>query len=153
MACLRTSSCLHTSYLPACLPACPPPPPLLRVAQVVGASGGVSGLVGLFLADMLLNFETIPRPILRSLAALCLLAYFAYASLSSPSTSHISHAGGLICGLLPSFLILPNLKSERWEAVLPLLGGASILVWFVVLPVWLYRVRFEGLVASGRCPA
>lgn len=37
---------------------------------VVGASGGVFGLIGLFLADLLLNFETIKRYVLRD-AWLC----------------------------------------------------------------------------------
>ena len=36
-------------------------------SHVVGASGGVFGMIGLFVADMLVNFETINRPLLRCL--------------------------------------------------------------------------------------
>jgi membrane associated rhomboid family serine protease len=40
---------------------------------IVGASGGVFGIMGLFVADMIVNFRTIKRPILRSLLALLML--------------------------------------------------------------------------------
>ena len=119
--------------------------------QVVGASGGVSGLVGLFIADMVLNFETVTRPIMRCVSAAILLGYFGYSAITNKQSSNISHAGGLLCGLLPSFLILPNLKSERWEAALPLVGVLCVLGFFVVLPVWLYTVRFDGVIE--RCAA
>lgn len=59
--------------------------------------------------------------------------------------SHLSHLGGLLCGLLPSFLLLPQLGSERWEAALPLVGLACTLAIFVALPVWLYQVRLQGV--------
>jgi membrane associated rhomboid family serine protease len=32
-----------------------------RCAAVAGASGGIFGLLGLFIADMVLNFETLTR--------------------------------------------------------------------------------------------
>lgn len=40
---------------------------------IVGASGGVFGIMGLFVADMIVNFRTIKRPILRIIMALCML--------------------------------------------------------------------------------
>jgi membrane associated rhomboid family serine protease len=46
--------------------------------QVAGASGGVFGLFGLFVAYLLLNTESVKRPVLRSLGILCFLAYFLY---------------------------------------------------------------------------
>lgn len=61
------------------------------------------------------------------------------------SVSHMSHLGGLLCGLMPAFIILPNLKWERWEVVLPVLGGMCIAAFFVVLPVWLYVQAFPDM--------
>lgn len=63
----------------------------------------------------------------------------------------MSHLGGLLCGLLPSFLILPRLGSERWEAAWPLVGFTSILVWFSVLPAFVYTQRLPGV--GERCAA
>jgi hypothetical protein len=45
---------------------------------VVGASGGIFGLFGLLMADLMVNYDTISQPILRSLATLGFLGFFLY---------------------------------------------------------------------------
>ncbi len=49
---------------------------------VVGASGGCFGLMGLFIADLVLNFETVTRPILRSIMIFAFLCFFIYTILT-----------------------------------------------------------------------
>ena len=50
---------------------------------------------------------------MRALMMLAFLSFFIATVASTPSgTSHISHVGGFLCGLFPSFLFLPNLR--RW---------------------------------------
>lgn len=44
--------------------------------QFVGSSGGVFGMMGLFIADMIFNFETISRPLLRCLLILLFIVFF-----------------------------------------------------------------------------
>ncbi len=61
--------------------------------------------------------------------------------------SHVSHMGGMLCGLFPAFLFLPRLQSERWEALLPLLGILVMLGVFAALPVYLYKVVLPPLPA------
>lgn len=46
-----------------------------KCKMVVGASGGVFGLVGLFVADMAINFRTIKRPILRCILILVVMSF------------------------------------------------------------------------------
>ncbi len=60
--------------------------------------------------------------------------------------SHMSHVGGLLCGLLPGLLVLPRLGSERWEAAWPALGALGVATWFAVLPAWVYAVRLPQAV-------
>lgn len=113
---------------------------------VVGASGGVFGLMGLFTADMVLNFRTMSRPILHGLIITVFLLYFVItASMSDGSTSHLSHLGGLVCGLFPAFLFLPDLRKERVEAWFPILGGTVILLVFITLPTYFYTTVLHQL--------
>ncbi|GMH43202.1 hypothetical protein BSKO_11124 [Bryopsis sp. KO-2023] len=113
---------------------------------VVGASGGVFGLMGLFIADMVLNFRTIKRPIFRGLVITTFLLYFVITGATiKHGTSHLSHLGGLVCGLFPSFLFLPKLKGERLEAWFPLLGGTVMLVVFITLPTHFYLSIVKNL--------
>lgn len=63
--------------------------------------------------------------------------------------SHCAHLGGLLCGLFPSFLILPNFKSERWEAALPVLGLAAMFVVFVFFPTYIYEVHLPAVCCRG----
>ncbi|KAG2489608.1 hypothetical protein HYH03_011888 [Edaphochlamys debaryana] len=112
------------------------------LAAVVGCSGGCFGLLGLFVADLLLNLPTVRRPILRCACVGVLLGWLAYTlAQQQGGLSNMSHLGGLLCGLLPALVILPRLASERCEAAWPAVGGLALVVWFSVLPAWLYAVR------------
>jgi len=77
---------------------------------VVGASGICFGLFGLFIADLVLNHETIKQIYLRIGMIMLFLSLFVLQILTEGSTSHWSHAGGILAGLFPSFLLLPNFK-------------------------------------------
>ncbi|KAL3159188.1 hypothetical protein ABBQ32_011171 [Trebouxia sp. C0010 RCD-2024] len=88
---------------------------------VVGCSGAVFGFMGLYVADMALNFRSLSFPWLRLIWICATLGYFVVASVtqSAGQGSHVSywaHLGGFICGLFPSFFFLPNLKDKRWQA-------------------------------------
>lgn len=94
-------------------------------AVYVGASGAVFGFLGLYLADIVLNFESLYRPLLRlglmlACLGLTLGVEFGAAARAQAATgqrvSHLSHVGGLVVGLVVSFMFLPNLRDRRWRA-------------------------------------
>uniref|UniRef100_A0A061RCH9 RHOMBOID-like protein n=1 Tax=Tetraselmis sp. GSL018 TaxID=582737 RepID=A0A061RCH9_9CHLO len=114
---------------------------------VVGASGGVFGMMGLFVADMVVNFQTIKRPILRCLLIIIFGIFFTVTLVNTDNVSHASHAGGLVCGLFLSFLFLPRLRvGYRWELILPALGACVLLAVFVCVPPYIYEVRYSEVV-------
>ncbi|KAK9803187.1 hypothetical protein WJX72_011823 [[Myrmecia] bisecta] len=120
---------------------------------VAGASGGVFGMLGLFIGDMILNFESLKRPILRSILMTCFLVYFIITVATSPAgTSHLSHVGGFICGLFPAFLFLPNLRSEKWEAGLPIAGGVVMVLIFTIFPIVFYKKILPTIGNCGLAP-
>ena len=87
---------------------------------VVGASGAVFGFFGMFVADLVVNFESTSRLALRFLCVVVFAACF-IVSLAleggSQGVSHASHVGGLGCGLFPSLLFLPNIRNKRIRAL------------------------------------
>ena len=87
---------------------------------LVGASGAVFGFMGLFVADLVINFESISWPFLRVLIILLFVIFFVVNAIIDDSpqrVSHASHIGGLVCGLFPSLLFLPNLRNKRLKAL------------------------------------
>ncbi len=62
--------------------------------------------------------------------------------------SNFSHVGGLVCGLLVSFVILPNKRLDLWQRVLPWLGALGVVVWFTVLPPYTYHHVFPRMDCS-----
>jgi hypothetical protein len=88
---------------------------------LVGASGAVFGFMGLFVADLIVNFESIAWPFVRAFVIVLFLVFFVVNAIiennRSGSVSHASHVGGLICGIFPSMLFLPNLKDKRLAAL------------------------------------
>ncbi|GAQ79753.1 rhomboid-like protease [Klebsormidium nitens] len=119
-----------------------------KCTLVVGASGAVFGMVGLFVGDFMLNFETIRRPVLRLLSFAIFLLYFVITVATAGSTSHFSHVGGFLAGLFPAFLYLPNFKHDWWEAALPPAGLLAMAFFFVVCPAVVYNITFANLPCS-----
>jgi membrane associated rhomboid family serine protease len=107
---------------------------------VVGASGAVFGMAGVTLADMALNFETLARPLLRTAVLLAFLIFFAVTvGTTAEGTSHMSHVGGLLCGMLPALVLLPNVHhGGRGEVALVAAGAAGSAAIFVALPCIFY---------------
>jgi membrane associated rhomboid family serine protease len=76
--------------------------------------------MGLFVADLVINFESISWPFVRVLIILLFTLFFVANAVMDSSVqrvSHASHIGGLICGLFPSLLFLPNLRDKRVKAI------------------------------------
>lgn len=95
---------------------------------LVGASGAVFGFMGLFVADLVVNFESISWPFVRVLCIVLFVGFFivnAVSDRSSPRVSHASHVGGLACGLFPSLLFLPNIRNKRIRALKRQIGTGA----------------------------
>lgn len=87
---------------------------------LVGASGAVVGFFGLFMANLIVNFETTSRLLVRFLCVTLFTVFFivnAVIDNGSQGVSHASHIGGLVCGLFPSLLFLPNIRNKRIRAL------------------------------------
>jgi membrane associated rhomboid family serine protease len=106
----------------------------------------VFGMAGLMIADMILNFETLMRPLLRSLAMMALLVYFAATvGTTATGTSHMSHVGGFLGGLLPGLVLLPNLHRGRGEAAVTVVAALGCVAIFVTLPLIFYLRQLPGI--------
>jgi len=88
---------------------------------VVGCSGGCYALIGIHVADLIMNWKQkkFRLPTLVFLFLLVAVDVFSYAmSLSSENASHAAHIGGGIAGVIIGVLICKNLKMYRHEKVL-----------------------------------
>jgi membrane associated rhomboid family serine protease len=87
---------------------------------VVGLSGAVLGVIGLFCCDLLLHWKILKRPLMRSFAVACAVLVLIAGDISAPNgTSHLTHVGGFLTGFVPSLLVLPRLGHEHIEAWVP----------------------------------
>lgn len=86
----------------------------------MGASGSLFGVVGLYLADIAVNFETMQHPLIQLAVMVISIVITVAFQLAMPgaggrgvSVSHATHVGGLITGLCVAFIFLPNLKENK----------------------------------------
>ena len=80
-----------------------------KCSVLVGASGGVFGYFGIYCCDLLVRWKTLKRPMLRIIFILLVLAEFVYSSLEEKNVSRVTHAGGLMCGVACSVILLPDI--------------------------------------------
>mmetsp|Transcript_36763 Transcript_36763/g.104651 ORF Transcript_36763/g.104651 Transcript_36763/m.104651 type:complete len:455 (+) Transcript_36763:75-1439(+) len=85
---------------------------------VVGCSGGCYALIGIHLADLILNWsqKKFRLPTLLLVVILIFVGLLsAWTSLSPEGTSHTAHLGGGIAGLFVGLTIVRNIKVEHCE--------------------------------------
>merc|ERR1712032_75462 len=120
-------------------------------SNTVGASGGCYALLGMHVADLLLNWRLQAFPRARIIFFLCFLtADLTNYSLAKNSTiSHTTHVGGFITGLV-FYLILgrnftptPRDKYKRGWAIF------AIFVMFLGIVVWYVTFPFPGVRSFG----
>lgn len=91
-----------------------------------GSSGGVFGLLGVFVADAALSFSTVRWPVFRLLALLVFAALWLASSSDGGGgvrVSHASHLAGLSLGVATGALFLPSLPHELLEMAAPVFGA------------------------------
>lgn len=114
-------------------------------AILVGASGLIFGLVGFWIADLLINFHFYKNVLVKSLLAGAFFVFFIITAFSNAHVSNWCHLGGFLSGMFPSLLVLPRLGRQRLEAALTYVGLVGLILYFTILPVIAFRVVFPRL--------
>ncbi len=116
---------------------------------LVGASGLIFGLVGFWIADLLINFHFVRDVLTRSLLAGCFFLFFIITVFSNAHVSNWCHLGGFLGGVFPGMLVLPKLGRQRLEAALTYVGLIGLVLFFTILPCIAYFVVFPKLTCSS----
>lgn len=111
-----------------------------RCDILVGASGAIFGLIGCFIADLIMNFESIKWPLLKLVMVIFIIIQAGVqAAIATRKVSWPMHAGGFFCGLSLSFVLIPNMyRAMALEAYLPLVTAAAVLVFFFFFPIAIF---------------
>ena len=116
---------------------------------LVGASGMIFGLVGFWIADLLINFHFYRDVLTKSLLAGAFFLFFIITVFSNAHVSNWCHLGGFLGGVFPSLLVLPRLGRQRLEASFTYIGLGGLILFFTILPCIAYKVVFPRLVCSS----
>jgi membrane associated rhomboid family serine protease len=106
--------------------------------RTVGMSGGVYSLLGLNIADQLMNLDSE-----YAYATLFFLFFLVGVDVletilsHTPGVSWAAHAGGGIYGLLIGILVGKNTRVQSWEKVVRLLALVTIIVLTLFCIIWL----------------
>lgn len=103
--------------------------------DVLGASGFVYGLAGLYLVDLLVNPETVKSVFWHISVILTFVIAIIIDSVASKNISVVCHLGGGLSSMAASSLFLPNFTRKKYEWIICLFGLLFLLGWFVVAPV------------------
>lgn len=119
-------------------------------AIVFGASGGIFGLMGFYVADWVVNFSDMRRPMLHLIVTTLSAIYFCGALVTTDNgTSHMSHIGGLFFGFYSSLIFLPRRKSERLNVLLTLVGGFLLVPYVAGATYYIYAVVMKKFIEKN----
>lgn len=111
--------------------------------QVVGASGIIFGLVGFWLADLMVNFHFIKSAIKHCCLVFTFFVLFLITIFTRTNVSNWSHLGGFLAGVFPALLVLPRLGQQKLEATLLYIGFTGWAIYFSVMFPLAYRVKLR----------
>lgn len=110
-----------------------------KVYTIVGASGVCYGLVGTYISETFLNYETIRTKWLRYLTIVLFISAHVYEYIYLYNAIAVfAHLGGLLVGMGPAMLYLPNYKYEKYDTFILLMSSVIYLGLFVGSPLALY---------------
>lgn len=108
--------------------------------NIIGLSGFVYALSGVYFSDLIINPETIRSKLWPVMISLAFFVTIIIQAIQPNGVSVMCHLGGAISGILLSFLVLPNYLYQRWEWLIPTIGLVLGVPYFVILPVILAYV-------------
>lgn len=107
---------------------------------MVGASGAIYSLLGLYISEIYINWETIKYKtfklilfVLLIAEQICLTVYW-----YDPYVAIYAHIGGLVFGLIPATLYIPNYKYRDYEIYFGFISLIGLIIYFVCFPIYLY---------------
>lgn len=110
---------------------------------LAGASAIAYGFLGVFIGDMILNWEHYrQRLIWVSLLVAGTIISIVIEGTALPSVSAISHASGVVTSILVSLLILPNYQLPMYEKVLKGIAAFLLVCEFLIIPLVIAYVDF-----------
>jgi membrane associated rhomboid family serine protease len=106
---------------------------------LIGASGGTFGLMGCLISEFYLNWEKFNNKSGRILLIILIIFSHLYEyTLDNSNIASGVHLGGLIYGISPAVLYLPNYKYEYYEWIFIVLAIIINLIYFIICPIYLY---------------
>jgi len=115
--------------------------------KAYGASGGGYALLGMHLADLIMNwkqkkFRYLVFLMLAAIVGVETAGYISSVQGDASNIAHSAHAGGLVSGLLIGMMLTRNIDKKRWERVLQVVAflvGVGLvcfsLAWWFMSPL------------------
>lgn len=106
----------------------------------VGSSGGVYTLLGVHIADLLMNFDSTQFRITKVVMLLILIVVdiiSRFVSAGEGRVSHAAHVGGALVGCLLGTVMVKNLSKKCYERILEAILGSVFVILMIVCCAWL----------------
>jgi membrane associated rhomboid family serine protease len=116
---------------------------------LVGASGGIYGILGTWLANLYLNWNEIKNPIQKLVSTVgtvviqLILFWFSVES----GVGYIAHIFGFLTGSLIGLFILKNLIITRYETLVKIIASVIYFILLLLVIIW-YSVVTPGCASA-----
>lgn len=109
---------------------------------IVGASGGIYGVIFLYLADLFLNWRLIKYKYFTLVLIFAISASLIVEEAFATGIATLAHVGGAVSSLWMSFIVLPHFFVSKWEWIWPIIGIIMLFLEFVLMPIliWYYKI-------------
>lgn len=111
----------------------------------LGASGGIYGIMSLFLSDLILNPETVKSKILSLIIIISVIISLIIECVIPLNIAVGGHIGGTIASFSASICILPHFKYRKYDFIVFIFAGIIFTLEFIILPTILYVNQYKNI--------